>query len=211
MKKILFFAALTAALFAACSEDRPVQVQYSRGAPYIGKPIPDRELDVYHRGKIGKIRTSRYRGKWLILFFYPADFTFVCPTELKDMSEHYAKFRKAGAEVVSISTDSVYVHRAWAEQNEDIKKIPYPMASDRPGLLSRELGTYDAAKGVSVRASFIVSPEGNIVAYELTDEAIGRSATDLLRKLEAAVAVRESDGGFCPANWHAGEDMITPR
>ncbi|HPA73447.1 MAG TPA: peroxiredoxin [Spirochaetota bacterium] len=211
---ITIAAALCVALIAGCGEaPAPTALQAPAGtaAPLIGHTVTDRELDAYHNGEMKKIRLSRYRGKWLILFFYPADFTFVCPTELKDMSEHYEKFRKAGAEVVSVSTDSVFVHQAWAGQHEDIKKIRYPMASDRPGTLSRALGIYDAAKGVSVRASFIVDPEGKIVAVEMTDEAIGRSAAELLRKLEAAVAVRESDGGFCPANWHAGEEMITPK
>lgn len=179
--------------------------------PVIGLKIPEAELDAYYRGEIKKIRLSDYRGKWLVLFFYPADFTFVCPTELKEMSAYYDKFRKAGAEVLSVSTDSVYVHRAWAEHNEDIRKIAYPMLSDRPGKLSRAMGVYVEERGVALRASFVVDPDGKIIACEIHDESIGRSATELLRKLDAAIAVRESDGGFCPANWNAGDALIKPK
>lgn len=211
---MMIAAAVCAIWIAGCGEvpSRPDgQAPGGTSAPYIGITVPDLELEAWQDGAIKKIRLSRYHGKWLILFFYPADFTFVCPTELKEMSEHYARFKKAGAEVISVSTDSVHVHRAWAGQHEDIKKIQYPMASDRPGKLSRALGVYDEARGLSVRASFIINPEGKIVAVEMTDDAIGRSAAELLRKLEAAVAVRESDGGFCPANWHTGDEMITPK
>ncbi|MCX7678884.1 MAG: peroxiredoxin [Spirochaetes bacterium] len=177
----------------------------------IGKKIPSFQFEVYQKGQISTLALSTLKGKWIVLFFYPADFTFVCPTELKDMSDHYEKFIKAGAEIISISTDSVHVHRAWAQQHEDIKKIAFPMASDRAGKFSRLMGVYDEEKGVSMRASFIVDPDGKIVAVEMTDEAIGRNAAELLRKLEAAIAVRESDGGFCPANWHRGEELIRPK
>ncbi len=181
-----------------------------RTNPYPGSTLPDATLEAFHNGEITTISLSQYAGKWLILFFYPSDFTFVCPTELKEMSDYYPRFQKAGAEVISISTDSVYVHRAWARHHNDIKAIKYPMASDRPGTLSKALGVYDASKGISVRASFIVDPDGNIVACEMTGESIGRSASELLRKLEAAIAVRQGDGGFCPANWHTGDEMIHP-
>lgn len=196
----------------ACSKDAPVAVSNSVSQiPPIGRRIPDYSFDVFHKGDISKLSLSKLKGRWLILFFYPADFTFVCPTELKDMSEHYEKFKKAGAEIVSISTDSAYVHQAWAREHDDIKKIKFPMASDRSGKFSRMMGVYDETKGIANRASFIVDPDGKIVALEMTDEAIGRSAADLLRKLEAAIAVRESDGGFCPANWHSGEELIRPK
>lgn len=214
MYRLIILSALIIIISSGCSGKSDLPVTLAQTTPpflQIGRQIPDLELEAYQTGNMKKIRLSQYRGKWLILFFYPADFTFVCPTELKDMSDHYAKFRKAGAEVVSVSTDSVFVHRAWADQHEDIKKIQYPMASDRPGKLSRMMGTYDDNKGISIRASFIINPEGRIVAVEMTDEAIGRSAAELLRKLEAAVAVRDSDGGFCPANWHTGDEMITPK
>ncbi len=199
-------------MLLACAKDAPMAVfNAPPGMPPIGKRIPDYTFDVFYKGEISQLALSKFKGKWLILFFYPADFTFVCPTELKDMSAHYEKFKKAGAEVVSISIDSAYVHQAWARDHDDIKQIKFPMASDRPGKFSRMMGVYNENRGIAHRASFIVDPDGKIVALEMTDEAIGRSASDLLRKLEAAIAVRESDGGFCPANWHSGEELIRPK
>lgn len=195
----------------ACGSDAPVATYNAVSQLPLGKEVHNFTFEIFHKGELSKVNLYKFKGKWLILFFYPADFTFVCPTELKDMSEHYEKFKKAGAEVVSISTDSVYVHQAWAREHEDIKKIQFPMASDRSGKFSRMMGVYDESKGIAHRASFIIDPDGRIVAMEMTDEAIGRSAADLLRKLEAAVAVRESDGGFCPANWHSGEELIRPK
>mgnify|MGYP000238804435 CR=1 FL=1 len=209
--RISAIACLLGLLMMACSADAPVTVYNASGTPPIGNKIPDYSFDVFYKNAISKLSLRQYKGKWVVLFFYPADFTFVCPTELKDLSDHYEKFKKAGAEVISISTDSAYVHQAWAQQHEDIKKIQFPMASDRSGKFSRLMGVYDETKGISHRASFIVDPDGKIVAMEMTDEAIGRSAADLLRKLEAAVAVRESHGGFCPANWHSGEELIRPK
>lgn len=204
-------------LFAACgggkkeAPDEEKIVNYTAAFPVIGEKMPRFELESFQKGKIGKVKSSDYKGKWLILFFYPADFTFVCPTELKEMTEYYKAFRGAGAEVLAISTDSVYVHKAWHEHNADVKKIPFPMLSDRAGKLARALGTYLEEKGVSIRASFVVDPDGVIVACEFHDESIGRSAPELLRKLEAAVAVRDSDGGFCPAGWKPGDRMIKPK
>jgi len=180
-------------------------------APVIGMTIPAGTFDAFYKGEITRIKLSDYRGKWLILFFYPADFTFVCPTELREMAEYYDRFRKSGAEVLAISTDSAYVHRAWHEQNGAVQKVRYPMLSDRSGALSRALGAYVADKGIAVRASFVVDPDGIIVAAELHDESIGRSAAELLRKLEAAVAVRAHEGDFCPAAWNPGDEMITPK
>ncbi len=178
--------------------------------PLLGRTIPSVTLDAFAQDKITTVRLEDFRGKWLVLFFYPADFTFVCPTELREMAEFYPKFKEAKAEVVSISTDSAYVHRAWHASNDDVKKVSYPMASDKTGSLSRALGVYRADKGTSIRASFIVDPDGKIVACEMTDDDIGRSASELLRKLQAAKAVREGDG-FCPANWHTGDPMIVPK
>ncbi len=182
-------------------EDSPV-------FPLIGMKIPALEVDAFHNGRITRIKLTDYRGKWIILFFYPADFTFVCPTELRELAEFYDRFKKAGAEILSVSTDSVYVHKAWHEQNEAVKMVKYPMISDRSGRLSRAMGTYVADQGLSVRASFVIDPEGKIIAYEIHDESIGRSASELLRKLQAAIAVREHEGDFCPAAWNPGDEMI---
>mgnify|MGYP001139034379 CR=1 FL=1 len=177
---------------------------------FIRTKIPEIKMEAFYEGKITKINLSDYRGKWLILFFYPADFTYVCPTELRELSEFYPKFKKLNAEILSISTDSAYVHQAWHKHNEAVKTVKYPMLSDRSGKLSRNLGAYEEAKGTSIRASYIVDPDGKIIAYEVHDETIGRNSSELLRKLQAAIAVRESDGDFCPAGWNIGEEMISP-
>jgi NADH-dependent peroxiredoxin subunit C len=207
---------LLAVTLASCGT-RPAEPATSADAtsgahkPLIGSALPALEMDAFYKGALTKVRLADFRGKWLVMMFYPGDFTFVCPTELRELSDSYDQFRKAGAEVLSVSTDSVYAHRAWADHDDTIKKIAYPMLSDQAGRLSRVLGVYAEEKGTAMRGSFVVSPEGIVVAYEVHDESIGRSAAELLRKLEAAVAVRESDGGFCPASWKPGQKMVKPR
>ena len=178
--------------------------------PLIGQTAPDFLLGVYHEDQEKKARISDYRGKWLILFFYPADFTFVCPTELEAMAILYPEFQKLGAEVMSVSTDTVFVHKAWHDHSETIKKINFPMAADATGALCKALGTYIPTVGLSLRASFIIDPDGVIRAFEMHDTNIGRNANELLRKLQAAIFVREHGTEVCPANWHPGEKTLTP-
>lgn len=181
-----------------------------RPASFINRRAPALELDAYHNGAMKRISLADFRGKWLVLFFYPADFTFVCPTELKELADFYPEFRKLGAEIASVSTDSAYVHRAWHSQNELVKAVTYPMLSDRNGRLSRDLGVYNEEAGTAYRASFVINPEGVIVACEIHDDAIGRSAEELLRKVSAAVTVGKG-GGYCPAGWKQGEELIKAR
>lgn len=176
----------------------------------IGERVPDLEMEVLHEGEIKKVRLSDYAGKWLVLVFYPADFTFVCPTELEDMERHYAQFREAGAEVISMSTDTVFVHKAWKDNSEAIGKIEYPMGADPSGRICRAFGTYIEDEGVSLRGSFIIDPDGTLKAFEVHDNSIGRSAKELLRKLRAADFVRKSDGLVCPANWEPGAETLKP-
>ena len=176
--------------------------------PVIGKTIPFRSFDAYYNGKITTIDLADYKGKWIILFFYPADFTFVCPTELKEMSDYYSDFHKEGAEVFAISTDSAYVHKAWQKDNNLLKNIKVPMLSDRSGSFSNALGVYNKKTGTAVRASFIIDPDGAIVTAEYTDDAIGRNAGELLRKFDAAVAIRKGGGGLCPAGWKEGSELL---
>ena len=209
MKKCAFFLVFIGML--SCGNEKPetsFRAPEKENLPLVGQEIPSMELDAWHNGAVTKIRLSDYRGKWLILFFYPADFTFVCPTELREMSEYYDRFRNEGAEVLSVSTDSVFVHKAWQKHDEAVKKVRYPMLSDRSGKLSRALRVYDPLRGVSVRGTFLVDPKGFIVACEFHDETIGRSAAELFRKLEAIKAVRENEGDFCPAAWKPGDAMI---
>ena len=177
------------------------------GNTVIGKSISFIEVDAFYNKAITRINLADYKGKWIILFFYPADFTFVCPTELKELSDYYKDFKDSGAEVFSISTDSAYVHRAWQKDNPLLKNIRFPMISDRSGNFSRSLGVYNETTGTAVRATFIIDPEGRIVAAEYIHDSIGRNAGELLRKLDAAIAVK-TGGGLCPAGWTEGSGMI---
>jgi len=176
----------------------------------IGQTIPDLTLEAYHQGKIKKIKLSDYKGKWLVLIFYPADFTFICPTELEEAAEYYPEFQKLGAEILSVSTDTVFVHKAWHDHSPSIKKIKFPMLADPTGKLCKEFGTYIEEEGLSLRATFIVDPDGKLVAYEMHDNSIGRSIKEILRKLQAAKFVREHKGQVCPASWEPGKKTLKP-
>ncbi len=177
----------------------------------VGDMIPDTTLEIYYKDAFSKVNLSNYRGKWLVLLFYPADFTFVCPTELEDAAHHYAAFQKEGAEVVSISTDTAFVHKAWHDHSKAISTITYPMAADPTGALCRVFGTYIEGEGLSRRGSFIIDPDGKLVSIEIHDNSIGRNIEEILRKLQAAKFVRESGGAVvCPANWHPGEKTLKP-
>lgn len=178
--------------------------------PLIGQKLPNLKLEVFHEEKIKTVRLSSYRGKWLVLIFYPGDFTFICPTELEEMTRIYPDFQKLGAEVISISTDSAYVHKAWHDQSPTIQKVTFPMAADPTGQLCRSLGTYLEKEGVSLRASFIVSPDQQIKAYEVHHNDIGRHAPELLRKLQAAKFVKDHHGLVCPASWKPGSKTLKP-
>jgi peroxiredoxin (alkyl hydroperoxide reductase subunit C) len=176
----------------------------------IGQKIPDFELEAYHQDKIKKIKLSAFRRKWLVLLFYPADFTFICPTELEEAAEYYKDFQKAGAEILSVSADTVFVHKAWRDVSAAIKKIKFPMLADPAGKLSREFGVYLEDEGVSLRATFIIDPDRVLKAMEIHDNSIGRSAKEILRKLEAAKFVREHKGLVCPASWEPGKKTLKP-
>ncbi|MFC2143618.1 redoxin domain-containing protein [Candidatus Aenigmatarchaeota archaeon] len=176
----------------------------------IDEEIIDMELDAYHDDDIKKVKLSDYRGKWLVLVFYPADFTFVCPTELEELADLYEEFKNSGAEVMSVSTDTAFVHKAWHDTSPAIKKIKFPMLADPTGCLSKEFGTYIEKEGLSLRGSFIVDPDGILKACEINDNSIGRSAAELLRKLQAAKFVRENNGQVCPASWKPGEKTLKP-
>ena len=176
----------------------------------IGQEVPDFNSKAFHNEEMKDIKLSDYKGKWLILMFYPADFTFICPTELSEAADYYEEFKKLGAEILSVSTDTVFVHKAWHDQSPAIKKVQYPMLADPTGRLCREFGTYLEEEGLSLRGSFIIDPDGILTAFEIHDNSIGRSAKELLRKLQAAVFVRENQGQVCPASWEPGEETLTP-
>lgn len=176
----------------------------------IGDKIPDFELDAYHNDEIKKVKFSRIRGKWIVLVFYPGDFTFVCPTELEELAGLYSEFKKLGAEVMSVSTDSVHVHKAWHDTSEAVKKVKYPMLADPNAKLSKALGTYIEEDGVSLRGTFIFNPSGELKAFEINHNDIGRNAHELLRKLKAAKFVSENKGLVCPASWEPGKKVLKP-
>jgi NADH-dependent peroxiredoxin subunit C len=176
----------------------------------INQTIADIELSAYHNDEIKKIKFSDYKGKWMVFICYPADFTFICPTELEDVAAHYEEFKKLGAEVFGVSTDTVYTHKAWHDVSPAIKKVQYPMIADPTGKLCRELGTYIEEAGLSYRGTFIVDPDGVLKSLEIHDNSIGRSAKEIVRKLQAAKFVRENKGEVCPANWEPGKKTLKP-
>jgi peroxiredoxin (alkyl hydroperoxide reductase subunit C) len=178
--------------------------------PLVGSALPDMTLDAFIRGDLGKVSFKDYRKKWVVLFFYPADFTFVCPTELSELADLYPQFVKEGAEVMSVSTDTAFVHKAWHDHSESIKKIEFPMLADAAGNLSKHLGIYLSDSGLSLRGSFIIDPDGFIQAFEVHQNSIGRNPSELLRKLQAAKFVREHGGEVCPVNWKPGAKTLKP-
>jgi len=176
----------------------------------IGQKIEDFTFEYFQNLDIKKGNLSDYRGKWLVLLFYPADFTFVCPTELEDAAARYDEFRESGAEILSISTDTVYVHKAWHDQSPAISKIQYPMVADPAAKLCRYFGTYMDDIGLSLRGTFIIDPNGVLKALDIHDNSIGRNADEILRKLQAAVFVFGHEGEVCPANWRPGKKTLKP-
>ncbi len=176
----------------------------------IGDKVPDFEVEAYHNDEIKRIKLSKYKGKWVVMLFYPADFTFICPTELEEAANFYDEFRKQDAEILSVSTDTAFVHKAWHDHSPSIKKIKYPMIADPTGKLCREFGTYIDHEGLSLRGSFIIDPDGILRAMEIHDNSIGRSAEEILRKLKAAKFVRENKGQVCPASWQPGKKTLRP-
>lgn len=178
--------------------------------PTIGSPIADFELNSYQNGKLGKVKLSEYRGKWLVLFFYPADFTFVCPTELEEMADNYEEFKKINTEIVSVSTDTAFVHKAWHDTSPAIRKISFPMAADPTGDLCKEVGVYIASEGLALRGTFVFDPEGKLVVMEINENSVGRNVQELIRKLQAAQYVYSHNGEVCPASWKPGAKTLTP-
>lgn len=176
----------------------------------VGEVAPNFSFEVYHNEEIRKVNLDDYKGKWVILFFYPADFTFVCPTELEDMQEEYEAFKKEGAEVISVSTDTVFTHKAWHDHSPAIGKLTYPMAADPSHELSEAFGVLIPEEGVALRGTFVIDPEGVIKLAEVNDNSIGRNAKELLRKVKAAKFVAEHDGLVCPARWEEGAETLKP-
>ncbi|MDR1585579.1 MAG: peroxiredoxin [Prevotellaceae bacterium] len=176
----------------------------------INSQIPEFKVQAFHNGEFKTVTTQDVLGKWSIFFFYPADFTFVCPTELVDMAEKYEAFKALGVEVYSVSTDSHFTHKAWHDTSDSIKKIQYPMLSDHTGALSRAFGVLNEDDFLAYRGTFVANPDGAIKVVEINDGSIGRNADELLRKVEAAQFVASHDGEVCPAKWKKGDSTLKP-
>ncbi|MGI6498349.1 MAG: alkyl hydroperoxide reductase subunit C [Oscillospiraceae bacterium] len=176
----------------------------------IGKEVNDFKVQAFQNGSFKEVTKADLLGKWSVFVFYPADFTFVCPTELGDLADQYEEFKKTGTEIYSISTDSHFVHKAWHDASDSIKKIQYPMLADPTGALSKEFGVYIEEEGMALRGSFVINPEGKIVAYEVNSNNIGREASELLRKVQAAQFVAEHGDLVCPAKWRPGAETLKP-
>lgn len=176
----------------------------------INSKFPEFKVQAYHQGEFKEVTHEHLAGKWSVLFFYPADFTFVCPTELGDMADQYAEFQKLGVEVYSVSTDTHFVHKAWHDASETIQKIQYYMLGDPTGSLTRALGVHIEEEGLAYRGTFLVAPDGSIKVAEIHDNGIGRNAEELLRKVQAAQFVENHPGEVCPAKWKPGSKTLKP-
>lgn len=178
--------------------------------PVIGSHVPEFTVQAFHEGTFKEISSQDLRGHWSVLFFYPADFTFVCPTELADLADAYAELQEMGVEVYSISTDTHFVHAAWHQASETIQRITFPMLADPTAQLARAFDVYDESAGVAHRGTFVADPDGRITVAELHDEGIGRNAAELVRKIKAAQYVAANPGQACPARWREGDATLTP-
>lgn len=176
----------------------------------INDQIVDFRVQAYHNGEFKTVSRKDVLGKWAVFFFYPADFTFVCPTELGDVADRYAQLKELGVEVYSVSTDTHFVHKAWHDASDTIKKIGFPMLADPTGTLTRAFGVHIEEEGVALRGTFVVNPEGHVKLAEIHDNGIGRNADELLRKVQAAQFVATHPGEVCPAKWTPGAATLKP-
>jgi len=176
----------------------------------INTAIPEFKAEAFQNGEFKTITSDDVKGKWAIFMFYPADFTFVCPTELEDMAEQYEELQGLGVEVFSVSTDTHFVHKAWHDASDAIGKITYPMIGDPTGQITRGFDVMIEEEALALRGTFLVDPDGIIKVAEIHDLGIGRSAKDMVRKVKAAQYVRENDGEVCPAAWEQGQETLTP-
>ena len=176
----------------------------------INSTVKPFKATAYHGGKEVTITEADLKGKWSVVFFYPADFTIVCPTELGDLADHYDTFKALGVEIYAVSTDTHFTHKAWHDSSDTIRKIRYPMIGDPTGNITRNFGVMIEEEGLALRGTFVINPEGVIKACELCDEGIGRDAKELLRKVQAAQYVAAHPGEACPAKWTPGAATLKP-
>ena len=176
----------------------------------INSVIKPFSAQAYHQGQFVPVTEADLKGKWSVVFFYPADFTFVCPTELGDLADNYAEFQSMGVEIYSVSTDTHFTHKAWHDSSETIGKIQYPMIGDPTGTITRNFGVMIEEAGLADRGTFVIDPEGKIQIIEINAGGIGRDASELLRKVKAAQYVAAHPGEVCPAKWKEGEATLAP-
>lgn len=176
----------------------------------INKEVSDFSVQSYENDDFKTVTKADILNKWSVFFFYPADFTFVCPTELEDLAEKYSEFKAIGCEIYSISCDTHFVHKAWRDASDSVKKIKYPMLADPTHALAKDFEVYVDDAGYAERGSFIINPEGKIVAYEVTATNVGRNADELLRRVQASQFVATYGDEVCPARWKPGAETIKP-
>ena len=176
----------------------------------VNSVIKPFSAQAYHQGQFVPVTEADLKGKWSVVFFYPADFTFVCPTELGDLADNYAEFQSMGVEIYSVSTDTHFTHKAWHDSSETIGKIQYPMIGDPTGTITRNFGVMIEEAGLADRGTFVIDPEGKIQIIEINAGGIGRDASELLRKVKAAQYVAAHPGEVCPAKWKEGEATLAP-
>ncbi|HLR17579.1 MAG TPA: alkyl hydroperoxide reductase subunit C [Alcanivoracaceae bacterium] len=164
----------------------------------------------FQNGEFIEVSEKDLKGKWSVVFFYPADFTFICPTELEDLADHYEEFQKLGVEVYGVSTDTHFSHKAWHDTSEAIGKVKYPLIGDPTHVISRNFQVLIEEAGLAERGTFVINPEGQIKIVELHDGGIGRDASELLRKVKAAQYIEANPGEVCPAKWKEGEATLKP-
>ena len=179
-------------------------------ASLINTKVKPFKAQAYHEGKFVPVTEENMLGKWSVVFFYPADFTFVCPTELGDLADHYDELQKLGVECYAVSTDTHFTHKAWHDASDTIKKIKFPMVGDPTGVISRNFEVMIEEEGLALRGTFVVNPEGVIKVAEVHDLGIGRAAGELVRKVQAAQYVASHDGEVCPASWQPGKETLKP-
>ena len=176
----------------------------------INTEIKPFKAQAFKAGAFIEVTDADLKGKWSVVFFYPADFTFVCPTELEDLADHYAEFKDLGVEVYGISTDTHFAHKAWHDTSDAIKKVDYALIGDPTGTLTRNFGVMIEEEGMALRGTFVINPEGQIKLCEIHDNGIGRDASELMRKVKAAQYVAKHPGQVCPAKWQEGAATLTP-
>ena len=176
----------------------------------INKEVNDFSVQSYQSDEFKTVTKADIMGKWSVFFFYPADFTFVCPTELEDLANKYEEFKAVGCEIYSVSCDTQFAHKAWHDASDRIKQIQYPMLADPTHALARDFDVYIEMSGVAERGTFVVNPEGKIVAYEVNAGNVGRNADELFRKVRASQFVAEHGDQVCPARWHTGDQTLKP-